>query len=58
MLVVYKSDTEMFVCDEKDEKDLLRNYFGKKAGRDLDDYDRAEAEQFVEITPRLITCEV
>jgi hypothetical protein len=33
---------EVLVCEKEDEKELLREYFKKGGGRDLDDFDVEE----------------
>lgn len=46
-MITYSNGSEVLVCDKKDEKKLLKEYFGK-GGRDTDEYDREES-QVVEI---------
>lgn len=55
MLVTYSSINggEILVCQKKDEKKLLKQYFNLETGRDMDEYDRQEHENIVEITSPL-----
>ncbi len=39
MYVVYNKDTELIVCTQEDEADVIRLYF-MEGGRDLDEYDK------------------
>ena len=50
MIIAYSSDTEILVCEAKDEKYLLKNWFAKDTGRDKDQYDRDGCESVLEIT--------
>ena len=40
-MVVYSDGLEVIVCEKKDEKSLLEQYF-EKGGRDLEEFDRSE----------------
>ncbi|MHA2062910.1 MAG: hypothetical protein ACXABY_00865 [Candidatus Thorarchaeota archaeon] len=51
-LVVYSSDNEILVCREKDEKQMIQEYF-TEGGRDLDCYTitmTSSNQRVVEIT--------
>ena len=41
-LVIYEGDDEVLICTKKDEKKMVRLYFGKNMGRDKEEYDRSE----------------
>ncbi len=43
MIVVYHGRDELLVTTEQDERQLLRDYFSKDSGRDLDDYERLDS---------------
>jgi len=49
MLVMYSDGKETLVCEKKDEKRLLKEYF-ETGERDVDDYDRDESGYVFEIT--------
>ena len=56
MLITYSTGDEVLICKKKDEKKLLAEYFGPASGRDLDNYDRNEADsKVVQVVSRLIT---
>jgi hypothetical protein len=56
MLVAYTGVDEVIVCDKKDEKNMLKEYF-TDGGRSKDDYDREECKSpkvvVVKIEPKI-----
>jgi len=53
-IITYSCDTEILICAKATEKRLLKEYFSKGCGRSLDEYERSETAQIVEIKPRLL----
>lgn len=52
MLVIYQNDEEVLVCEKKNEKRLIKEYF-EDACRDFDQYDRSTVDGIVTISNRL-----
>ena len=53
-LIVYDNFHEILICNPSDEKDLLKTWFNKRSGRNLEEYDRKEYKGTVEITTRVM----
>lgn len=45
MIVVYWNKDEILICPVTHEKDLIKGWFDKDTGRDVDDYNRIESEE-------------
>lgn len=52
MIIVYASDSEIIVCDHKEEIKTIQDYF-EHGGRSSEDYDRIEYDQPLVIKSRL-----
>lgn len=52
MIISYNSDNEMLVCSQDQEGTLLKEYF-TEGGRELEDYDRQEHDEVLEISSNL-----
>jgi hypothetical protein len=56
-MIVYSSHGEVLVCENKDEKQLIKEFF-TRGGRDLEDYDREvtmKNSPFVTISSRVFS---
>ncbi len=49
MVLVYKNEGEVIVCNPFDELQMLRIWFASDSGRSLDDYERCESDVAVSI---------
>jgi hypothetical protein len=52
MLVVYSNDEEILITEKEIENELVREWFVKGL-RDLEDYDRTETVEVIQIHSRL-----
>ena len=54
MVITYTGNSEMLICSPDKENLLLKEYF-IEADRELEDYDREEHQETLQITPQLRT---
>lgn len=50
MMIIYQSEGEVFVTTLENEHKLLKEYFNPDCGRDVDDYERIEEDNVIEIS--------
>ena len=58
MIVAYSSNDEVLVCEKKDEKYLLQEWFAKGTGRNRIDYDRTETNKVRKVIEVKASCSV
>lgn len=46
MLIAYTDGEETLICSKADEKKMIKEWFTKETGRDIDDFDRSEGKMF------------
>lgn len=53
MIIVYEGDGEVIVCEKKNEKAIVKGFFGDNGGRNIEEYDRKEVGSYASFTTRI-----